>query len=66
MPSEYSLSGGAGGGTEKCVRNQELLNEGTKVRHSENLLLGTYLFVVFKIILVEKLLLNYESSEIFE
>ena len=33
----------ASGRTEKCVSNQELSNEETKVRYDEKLLLGIYL-----------------------
>lgn len=42
MLFEQSLSGGVSGRTEKCVRNQELSNEETKVRYDEKLLLGIY------------------------
>lgn len=59
------LSRTATGGTEKHVRKQELSNDGTKVRHNPKLLLDMYLCVVFKIIPVRKLTLNYESTEIF-
>lgn len=44
------------GGTEKHVKNQELSNEGTKVRYNPELLLGMYLCVMFKITAVRKLI----------
>lgn len=59
------LSRDVTGGTEKHVRNQELSNEGIKVRHNPKLLLDMYLCAMLKITAVRKLILNYESSETF-
>lgn len=67
MPFKYLLSGSASSGrAERCIRNQEFSKEGTKVIHNEKLLLGMDLLVVFKIIPMGKLILNYENPEILE
>lgn len=66
MPFKYLLSGRASGRTERRARKQEFSKEETKVIQDEKWLLGMNLLVVFKIIPMGKLILNYESSEIFE